>query len=52
MYPNNDGKRLPVCLTAFHSTTPAPCAATALSTRAKSEPAQHACAVCFMNELD
>ena len=52
MYPNNDGERLPVCRTAFHPTAPVPCAATALITRAKPEPVQHACAVCFMNEQD
>ena len=52
MYPNNDGERLPARRTAFHPTAPGPCAATALSTRAKPEPVQHTCAVCFMNEQD
>ena len=52
MYPDNDGKRLPVCRIAFHLTAPAPCAATALSARATPERVQHACAVCFMNEQD
>ena len=52
MYPDNDGKRLPARQTDFHSAAPVPCAATALSARAKPDPVQHACAVCFMNERD
>ena len=54
MYPDNDGKRLPVSPTAFHPTARAPCAATALSARAKpeSESVQHALTVCLVIALD
>ena len=52
MYPNNDGERLLACLNALHATPPAPCAATALNARAKPDPVQYACAVCFVIARD